>query len=158
MRSIDLAKGHVIQRVIFWPERWKQFNPPASIAWNWRSVPFEKNSSSSVPNDKHGLYSFILCPRVASHPENHFVLYIGKADSMTLRERFRSYFQDMKRVKRPQISYVLTKYAGYLEFCFTPVDQRDDIEGGEQSLLTALIPPFNTSMPGEVSAIVRGLR
>jgi len=158
MRSIDVAKSHVIQRVVFWPERWKEFNPPVSITWNWSSVPFEKTSSLSVPNDKHGLYSFVLCPGVASHPRNYFILYVGKADNMSLRERFRSYFQDMQRVKRPPISYLLMKYAGYLEFCFTPVEEKNDIEGGEQSLLTALMPPFNTTLPGKVSAIIRGLR
>ena len=97
-------------------------------------------------------------PGVASHPRNHFVIYIGKADNMTLRARFQSYFRDMQRVKRPAIAYVLTKYFGYLEFCFTAVSQVADIEPGEGSLLSALIPPFNTSFPAEVSEVIRGLR
>jgi hypothetical protein len=158
VQLIDVAKGHVINRVICWPDRWKLFTPPPGITWNWQSVPFDKSSSSAVPNDQHGLYSFILSPGVASHPRNHLVLYIGKADKMTLRERFHSYFRDMRRVSRPAITYVLTKYFGYLEFCFTPVAQSVDIDPGEGSLLSALIPPYNTDFPGEVSEVIRGLR
>src|SRR6266542_7133257 len=101
VQIVDTAKSHVIDRVMFWPERWRLFNPPPAITWNWKSVPFEKSSSSSVPNDQHGLYSFVLCPRIASHPKNHLLLYIGKADKMTLRDRFKSYFHEMRRIKRP---------------------------------------------------------
>jgi hypothetical protein len=157
IQSVDLAKSHLIQRVIFWPERWKRFNPPAGITWQWKSVPFEKSSSSSVPKDQHGLYTFVLCPQIASHPKNHFILYIGKADKMTLRDRFRSYFDDMRRIKRPAICYVLNKYVGYLEFCFTPVQQPSEIEQGEESLLSALLPPYNAEFPAEVSQVIRGL-
>jgi hypothetical protein len=158
VQAVDVAGAHVIRRAIFWPERWKAFNPPPSIAWNWQSVPFEKASAAAVPADEHGLYSFILCPGVASHPRNYFVLYVGKADNMTLRARFRSYFRDMKRVKRPALAFVLTKYFGHLEFCFVPVSQASDIDPGEESLLSALIPPFNTQFRGEISEIIRGLR
>ena len=157
-QSIDAAKAHVISRVIFWPARWKKFSAPPGIRWGWRSVPFEQSSSLLVPDDKHGLYSFVLCPKVASHPKNHFILYVGKADRMTLRARFLSYFQEMAKVKRPTICYILNKYSGYLEFCFTPVQQRNEIERGEDCLLSAILPPFNTDFPAEVSETIRGLR
>jgi len=158
VQAVDVAAGHIIRRAMFWPERWKAFSPPPTITWKWQSVPFVKTSASSVPKNEHGLYSFVLCPGVASHPRNHFVLYVGKADNMTLRARFQSYFRDMKRVKRPAISFVLTKYFGYLEFCFTPVPQASDIDPGEESLLSALIPPYNTQFRGEISEVIRGLR
>jgi hypothetical protein len=77
---------------------------------------------------------------------------------MTLGARFKSYFADMKRVKRPQICYALNMWDGYLEFCFTPVKHQHDIELAENRLLDALLPPFNTQFSGKVSKVIRGLR
>lgn len=156
--AINEAKHHIVQRVIFWPQRWKKFDPPTGIKWKWKSVPFIESSAAHVPNDKHGLYSFVLCPKIAKHPKNHLVLYVGKADKMTLRERFRTYFQEMKRIKRPALCYHLNQYADYLEFCFIPIANQAEIEPGEDSLLSALLPPCNTDFPAEVRQVIKGLR
>jgi hypothetical protein len=157
-REVDEAKSCIIQRVIFWPKKWNVFNPPKDIIWKWKSVPFSCTNETKVPNDKHGLYSFVICPQIAKHPHYNLVLYIGKAEDMTLRARFKSYFQDMKRVKRPPICYHLNKYSGFINFCFTPVSNRDDIKQGEDSLLSAFLPPCNTDFPAEVSEIIRGIK
>jgi hypothetical protein len=156
--AIDDAKSQVMQRVIFWKKRWGQFQPPSGIVWNWTSVPFDTTAASSVPNTKHGLYTFILCPRVAAHPKNQFVLYVGKADKTTLRERFHHYFQEMKKVKRAHICYALNKFEGNLEFCYTTVTSQNDIEPGEDALLVALMPPYNEKFPASVSQIIQGLK
>lgn len=158
IQSVDEAKAHLVQRVIFWRRRWEEFSPPVGITWNWKSVPFAKNSAKSVPQKEHGLYTFILCPKVASHPKNHFVLYVGKAQKTTLRERFQQYLQEMKKVKRSQICYALNKYNSYLEFCFITVPNQEDIGPGEDALLTALMPPFNEQFPASVNKIITGLR
>jgi hypothetical protein len=156
--AIDEAKAYIFQRAIYWPKRWQEFSTPKSITWKWQSVPFHKSSYKCIPDNKHGLYSFVLCPNVAQHPKNHFILYIGKADKMTLRQRFKSYLQEMQRIKRPAIFYTLNRYSGYLEFCFTPAKDPKDIATAERSLLSALIPPLNTDFPASVSKIIRGLR
>src|SRR5262245_37662718 len=101
--AVDDAKSHIIQRAIYWKKRWQEFVSPAFIAWNWVSVPFSNASANAVPNKQHGLFSFVLCPNIAAHPKNHVVLYVGKADKTTLRQRFRHYLQEMKKVKRPHI-------------------------------------------------------
>ena len=158
VEAIDDAKSHVMQRVIFWKQRWTAFAPPAGIAWNWTSVPFAPASANVVPNNQHGLYTFVLTPNVAAHPKNHFVLYVGKADKTTLRTRFQHYFQEMKKVKRAHICYALNKFEGNLEFCFTTVATQNDIEPGEDALLVALMPPFNEKFPASVSQIIGGLK
>lgn len=158
VEAVDEAKAHIFKRVIFWRKRWEEFNPPAGITWNWNSVPFAKASARSVPNHQHGLYTFVLCPKVAAHPKNQFVLYVGKADKTSLRQRFQHYFQEMRKVKRAHICYVLNKYSSYLEFCFTTVANQSDIEPGEDALLVALMPPFNEDFPASVSQIITGLR
>jgi hypothetical protein len=158
VEEVDEAKAHIINRAIFWKRRWSEFSPPAQIVWNWTSVPFDTNSTSQVPNDKHGLYTFILSPRVASHPKNFFVLYVGKADKTTLQERFKHYFQEKKKVKRPHICHALNKFDGHIEFCFTTVTRAQDIEPGEDALLVALMPPYNERFPASVAQIITGLR
>jgi hypothetical protein len=158
VEAVDEAKSHVIGPVIFWKERWEKFDPPKNIAWNWVSVPFESSSAAKVPNDKHGLYTFLLCPRVAVHPRNHLILYVGKAQRTTLRQRFHHYLQEVKKVKRAHISYALTKYQGHIEFCFTTIPHNAKIPGGEDALLIALMPPFNENFPASVSQIISGLR
>ena len=156
--AVDDAKSHVLQRAIFWKKRWAEFQPPVGIVWNWTSVPFDATAANRVPNDQHGLYTFILSPMVASHPKNYFVLYVGKADKTTLRQRFHHYFQEKKKVKRAHICYALNKYEGNLEFCYTTVANQNDIEPGEDALLVALMPPFNEDFPASVSQIIKGLR
>lgn len=158
VEAVDHVKAHIIQRAIFWKKRWEEFAPPAGIVWNWISVPFENAAVKAVPNKKHGLYTFVLCPNVATHPENHIVLYIGKAQKTTLRQRFRHYFQEKKKVKRAHICYVLNKYEKYLEFCYTEVANQNEIEQAEDALLVALMPPFNDDFPASVAQIIRGLK
>lgn len=158
IEAVDEAKAHLISRVIFWKRRWGEFQAPVGIAWNWVSVPFENHSAKQVPNDRHGLYTFLLCPRVAGHPHNSFILYVGKADKSTLRERFQQYFQEMKKVKRPHICHALNKYEGHLDFCFTTVATQNDIQIAEDALLVALMPPYNDKFPASVSQIITGLR
>ena len=158
MGAIDEAKAHILQRVIFWRKQWEKFDPPASIKWNWNCVPFTKASTKRVPNEQHGLYTFILSPKVAAHPKNHLVLYVGKADKTSLRQRFQHYFQEMKKVKRSHICYALNKYFDYLEFCFTTVEDQNDIGPGEDALLEALLPPLNEAFPASVAHVIKGLR
>lgn len=158
IQDVDEAKKHIFQRVIFWRSRWEEFSPPAGIAWRWKSVPFTKSSAKYIPDRKHGLYTFVLCPKVAAHPKNHFVLYVGKADRTSLRQRFQQYLQEMKKLKRAQICYALNKYDGYLEFCFTTVRQQGDIAPGEDALISALWPPLNHQYPASVSHIIHGLK
>ena len=158
MGAIDEAKKHLLQRVIFWRKQWEGFDPPANIKWNWNCVPFSKDATKRVPDKQHGLYTFVLCPKVAAHPKNHLVLYVGKAEKTSLRQRFRHYFQEMKKVKRPHICYALNKYFDYLEFCFITVENQNDIGPGEDALLEAILPPFNEAFPASVDHIIRGLK
>lgn len=158
VEAVDEARAHILPGVIFWRKRWEDFRPPVGITWNWISVPFAKASAQRVPNQQHGLYTFILCPRVADHPKNQFVLYVGKAEKTSLRQRFRHYLQEMEKVKRSHICYALKKYDSYLEFCFTTVGNQSDIGPGEDALLVALMPPLNKEFPASVSRIINVLR
>jgi hypothetical protein len=155
VRDIEEAKADLTPFTIS-PRNWKSF-PSLPFSLSWSTVPFKPASVNSIPATLHGIYTFVIDPRVCSHPKNSFVAYVGKAERMTIRARFESYLRDKGKLKRPHITYLLTKYKKHLDFCFLEVPQPHSIEGVEDSLIAALDPPFNHEQPVEVSLVRRGL-
>jgi len=155
VRAIEREKA---ERTMFnlSSRNWRAFVQPAFIP-RWSIVPFRKAATKSIPPAIHGIYTFVIDPGVCSHPKSSFIAYVGKADRMTIRARFQSYLRDKKKLKRPQITYLLNKYARHLEFCFFAVPQAHPIGIIEDALIAALDPPFNRDQPAEVSLIRRGL-
>ena len=157
VEEVDDAKSHLLKRVIFWPAKWTAFNVPG-VNWAWQSIPFRQSSVSAVPDNQHGVYSFSLCPQVSSHPQNSLLIYIGKAEKMTLRKRFESYFDEAKNAKRSSIGYMFRKYKDNLVFCYSVIPNTALIVKAEDALLSAMIPICNERFPAAVSKIIRGIR
>jgi len=155
IREIEEAKADLTGFSIS-PRNWGKF-PRLPFPISWQPVPFDAASIGSIPSKSHGVYTFVIDPRVCSHPKNSFVAYVGKADRMTIRARFKTYLRDKEKLKRPQITYLLGKYYKHLEFCFLEVPSSHSIEHVEDSLIEALDPPFNHEQPAEVSLVRRGL-
>lgn len=155
IRDIEEAKADRTPFSIS-PRNWGKF-PRLKFKFSWSTVPFTATSVNAIPATVHGVYTFVIDPRVCSHPRNCFVAYVGKAERMTIRARFESYLRDREKLKRPQITYLLTKYKKHLDFCFIEVPQPHSIENVEDSLIAALDPPFNHEQPVEVSLVRRGL-
>lgn len=156
--EVDDAKKYVITPpILFWPAKWRAFSVPG-VTWQWKSVPFRTSSIANVPDASHGVYSFSISPLVADHPYNSFLIYIGKADAMSLRARFKSYFIEAENAKRPSIGYMFKKYKDNLFFCYVEISNSALISKAEDSLLSALIPICNHRLPAEVSRVIRGIR
>jgi hypothetical protein len=155
IRDIEEAKADLTQFSIS-PRNWGKF-PKLPFTLSWNTVPFDSASIKSIPAKSHGVYTFVIDPKVCSHPKNSFVAYVGKAERMTIRARFESYLRDKEKLKRPQITYLLGKYYKNLAFCFLEVPSPHSIEHVEDSLIAALDPPFNHEQPVEVSLVRRGL-
>lgn len=153
--KIDSLRRYEIQPVIFCPDLWKDFKPPKGVVWKWEQVPFEQESVRLVPDNNHGIYSFVISPNIANHPLNYFLLYIGKAEKMTLRARFRSYFNEIRKMKRIPLCQWLNHYQGYLYFCFCRIHDNNLINDVEQSLTHALLPPGNKQYEGELNKIMK---
>ena len=151
-QQVEAMKADVISPpVIMSPSLWAGFTTPSLHVWNWNSVPFQRDFADCVPHDEHGLYTFTIAPRVAEHPLLYLISYVGKADAMTLRARFLTYFSQKRSVKRPQIGYFLRKYDGFIMFSFCPVKETEIIPGIEDELISALMPYLNKRWPGAVS-------
>ncbi len=151
-QQVDAMKADVISPpVIMSPNLWARFTTPSLHVWNWNWVPFQRDFAKCVPHDKHGVYTFTIAPGVAEHPLLYLVSYVGKADNMTLKARFLTYFSEKRSVKRSQIGYFLRKYDGFIMFSFCPVKETEIISEIEDSLISALMPYLNRSWPGEVS-------
>ena len=116
---------------------------------DWRSIKFDEEAElSNVPNDKRGVYAFVVEQRSAVLPPHGYVLYIGIAgrdSSRSLRERYKDYLNQKKVMKRVRIARMIGTWYQVLRFVFAPVG--DDISSNELKILecqlnTALMPPF----------------
>jgi hypothetical protein len=143
----DFGKYHV-KRVILSPTRWKRYNNKTPL--NWSVVKYEKHQKQKVPNDKGGVYTFVVTPNVGNHPYCSFIMYVGKTEKQTLQQRFMQYFQEEKRPKggRPHVKSMLKKWQGYVWFCFAPIDDEGRIESVENDLISAFVPPVNRVYKG----------
>ena len=157
-QQVDVMSGHTWTRTVMWPQLWSEFKTPLHHEWNWNTVPFQRHCSDAVPDDRHGVYTFAIAPRVAQHPLLYLVTYVGKADCMTLQARFLSYFSEKKKLKeRSQMNRFLRRYDGFIMFSFCPVADVSTISEIEDELINALIPPLCKQYPSKVSAKVRAL-
>jgi len=154
-QQVDAMKADIVWPIVMSPKLWAKFATPPTHVWNWNSVPFQRDFSDSVPDDKHGVYTFAIAPGVAGHPLLYLISYVGKADKMTLRARFLSYFSDKRSLKMPHISHFLRKYEAFIMFSFCPVKETAIISEIEDELIGALIPYLNRRYPGAVSDMVR---
>ena len=150
-QQVDVMKTDIVWPMIMSPKLWAKFITPPSHVWNWNSVPFQRNFSDCVPHDKHGVYTFTIAPGVAEHPLLYLTSYVGKADTMTLRARFLSYFSVKHSLKDPHIGYFLRKYEGFVMFSFCPVKETEIISEIEDGLIGTLLPYLNRRWPGTVS-------
>lgn len=153
-QQVDAMKAHTWHRIVMWPQLWSEFKTPANHVWDWHSVPFQRNCADAIPSDQHGVYTFAIAPNVAQHPLLYLVTYVGKAYRMTLYERFLSYFNEKKSLKRPHIRNFLRKYEGFVMFSFCPIADVSEISEIEDELISALIPRLCRQYPSKVSAMV----
>ena len=60
----------------FAPRMWWDCHPPVNL--QWECVRFGKDYLDAVPDDRFGIYSFILTPEIIATPPSAYLLYIGK--------------------------------------------------------------------------------
>jgi hypothetical protein len=145
-----------IKPVVFDNARWATFVWPSGCRCKWTEVPFKETSISTVPADKHGVYSFSIVPGIARHPQNALLIYIGKADCMTLQERFISYFYERRRAKRLPLCEWLWDYRDYIVFSFCSISDVATIDVLESNLNSTLLPPANTEYDGVTGTLMKG--
>lgn len=156
IRQQDEAKSHRIEFVL-WPQMWKEYSKAVKRAFQWKIVPFHASQISKVPNRK-GVYTFLIQPGIASHAACSYLLYVGKAEKQTFRERFKQYLYEVSDPKgRPKIVR-LAKHQGYTFFCCAEIVPESLIDRMEKRLINAYLPPYNDTFPAKVRRIIGGLR
>lgn len=129
--------------VVLSPLRWKRYKNSTKL--NWVSVRFLKKNASQIPNNKIGIYTFVVDPGVAAHPRASILLYVGKVDNVnrSLRARFKEYFVEADDPKgRVAVVEMIKRWPAHLWFIYTEVDP-PKIHQLELDLIHTFIPPIN---------------
>jgi hypothetical protein len=147
--------GCTIGPVLCIPPFWKQYVPHSSISWTWRTLKFLPSNKGQVPDDRHGLYSFIVDPGLANHPHTTLLLYIGKADRMSFRQEFARYFSEIRNMKRLPLCEWLYQCQEHALFSYCSIDDLTLIDAAEKSLTAALCPPANELYDGELNKAIK---
>ena len=128
---------------------------------NWDSIPYGKNELERIPDNKRGIYAFVVCHNNAVLPMHGYIMYIGIAgrdSSRTLRARYKEYLNEKKIMERFHIARMIATWHRVLRFFFAPVDDdvsADDLKALEKQLNDALLPPFSK---GDLSAELKAKR
>ena len=129
-----------------------------SLTWN--SIKFGEAEINKIPNNRRGVYAFVLCEPNVFLPHHGYVLYIGIAgrqSKRSLRQRYREYLNPKKVLKRERIARMIGTWHEVLRF-YVAVDNSmpaNDLETLEKQLNTALMPPFSE---GDLEAKTKRLR
>jgi len=116
----------------------------------WQSIKYGSDAVDQVPDNKCGVYAFVLCEKSSILPPHGYVLYIGIAgrnSKRSLRARYKDYLNTKTVVKtRPRIAYMIGNWHKLLHFYFVPVEDNfssTELQTLEKQLNTALMPPFS---------------
>jgi hypothetical protein len=104
-----------VLRMVLAPKHWQACKLPVKLSW--RGVKFDKSNLNNVPKNAKGVYSFVVKPEIANHPNCAYLLYVGKAQEQALRDRFAQYFDEKAKgddSRRPHITEMLLKWDGFL--------------------------------------------
>ena len=130
-----------------------------ALVWDW--VPYGREQASKVPNDKRGVYAFVIATADTSVPTHGYVCYIGIAgrkSNRSLRARYGDYLNEKAIAKRRHIAHLIGKWHQVLKFYFAPVNDdvtSEDLQLIERNLNDAFMPPFSRK---DFSATIGGKR
>jgi hypothetical protein len=156
----DLRK-YEVKNLVMAPKHWKAF--PANIRFAWKRRPFGKSFLNSIPDNKYGVYSFVIGGGVGGHPACGCLLYVGKATKQSFKARYAQYLEERKRkhrTDRVKVAWALTQWDGHISFYYAAIsrNQSKAIARAENELLKALLPPLNEQFPAQVRDAVKILR
>ena len=149
---VDLVKEAKAYTSTFtlWPRKWAEC--VLGTACEWREFCFEQAHIDEVPNES-GVYAFVVKPGISNGPDASYLMYIGQT-TRSLRQRFREYISEaQKTTGRPKIVVLLNQYHGFLHFLCAPLPGVTGLDGIENALLAAYMPPANDQLPAEIRRV-----
>lgn len=140
-----------LQAFILWPQQWRRCAAFRGV--RWRRIKYVPSQIRTLPNEP-GIYAFVVSPSVGGTPDFNYLLYVGKAERQTLRDRCGQYrYEPRRRKPRVHIVRMLRNWRGHLHLYYAPVLR--DVTDVEDRLLAAFMPPCNPDLPGRLSGIGR---
>jgi hypothetical protein len=146
----NVLKIFTVENMILSPKHWATCALPLTLAWD--AMKFTPTNVNAVPDDFGGVYTFVVEPGIADHPRCSYLLYVGKAESQSFRQRYKQYlsYRGASKPRWPHVTNMLKKWDGYLWFCYARIDKKKLIRKVERTLQDAYIPPVNKQFWGKV--------
>ena len=120
-----------------------------SFPLHWNSIKFDDATQiHNVPDDKRGVYAFVVAADSPSLPTHGYIMYIGIAgfrSTRSLRDRYKDYLDTNKVLARPNVMGMVGTWHDVLRFFFAPVDDQmtsAQLESLERTLNSAWMPPY----------------
>jgi hypothetical protein len=149
-------EGWHVKRLFLSPSQWTKRNLPVELTWT--SIKFTEKNKERIPKGSHGVYTFVAIPEIANHDACAYLLYVGKADKRTFRDRYGDYLYEKRlgdKTRRVNLE-PLWQLGNFLWFYYAPV-AKEHIEKVEDELLMAYIPPTNDKFPAKIRDAVERL-
>lgn len=124
----------------------------------WQSIDYGEKDIDLVPDDKRGIYAFVIQRPHDVFPPHGYIMYIGIAgrkSNRSLRKRYQDYLNPRAIAKRGGITRLIGTWHPVLKFFFAPIDDHvpsADLEELEVQLNNAFMPPFSY---GDISATLK---
>ena len=144
-------KKYELGKVILSVDQWSKYKDKVHHL-SWNVVKFNLSEAKNVPDDQQGVYSFVVKPDIANHPECAFLLYVGMTEKQNFRKRFMQYIYESKdEMGRINIRRMIKLWGNNnLWFCYAKMDDIELIKKTEDDLKEAYIPPMNDEFPAQI--------
>ena len=129
------------------PDQWH--NVVLSSILSWEVIRFKEGNQKVLPKSQAGVYTFVVKPGIANHPECAYIMYVGKTRNFW--KRYRDYLSNQRTQKgRPRVVWMLTTWPQHLWFCYASINDDTLIDKTEEELISAYIPPINDQYPADI--------
>jgi hypothetical protein len=148
-----------IDRMLLYPKQWKNYTSPIGHTLSWEPVKFQLGNALDVPDHLGGVYSFVVRPEIADHPQCAYIMYIGKAVKFRSRYyAYQAYFRGkIWEAKQPHVAEMIQKWSDYLWFYYAEVSDVSLIETTETCLIHTFTPPANRDIGGKLGIAMNNL-
>lgn len=149
--AIHTLESFLLKRMVLSPKHWGRYTLKHRL--KWKPVQFKRSNLKKVPANQKGVYSFIVRPKIASHPQCAYLMYIGMVEDQSFKARFSQYLKEQSdgpNARRIHVTELLCKWDSFLWFYFAPISKKSLIKKTEDALLEAYLPPSNRRFPATV--------
>jgi len=152
-REKRLDIKHHVRKFLLYPYFWEDDEKHVTYKIKWKRFKFAKSNISKIPTS-NGIYCFIVIPPKPNNFWNtKYLFYIGKAESVSLRQRFKKYIYEKdgqaigQSKPRIKVQEMLKDFESYLHFYYTELEDKEVIRNIEDKLLNTFMPYVNTAIP-----------